>query len=671
MLRRQALVPLLAGFGLLARTAGAQVESAPDDVEVRAPPLSPAVGVKDPSVAGSTTHRSELEAPGVSAADALKTQVGVSLVETGALGAPATASVRGATAAETPVYVAGVRINDDVAGTADLSTVPVWLMDRVEVYRGNGPLEADRLTLGGAIFFEPLRADRTRAGIAGHAGSYGSRGASAYAGSGSPAHGLLLGVRLEGAENDYSFHDTQGTELDPSDDQSSKLENADVELLDLWLLGSLKLGGGRVDVLAQHFERDQGATSLAQVRTEAARQALTRTLGSVTGHAPLGESATLELRTTALVGRAITDNPGFEPEVLFGVDRLEIDGERVDQAAMLRFQPSPGFALRTGVEAASERLRRYEGVERAGAAPVLDALRLSGRVVAGAELELTRGVWLRPLGSLECHGTEHGTGDACDAFEPTGRLAALATFGEFSVFGGAGRYARVPTLGELYGMSLAVHGNPELESETGFSFDAGARYSHALREQTAPLYVGLSAYFREAQNLVSFVRTNQRYVVPENLEAARVRGLELEAGSGFLRYFDAEAGLTLFDGRDQSPNRTLTNDILPHHSRLIFAAALRATTPKLGSLWLHRAAAGTNFVYQSSRYADPAGLGVIPAQSSLDLDATLAAFGGRAVLRARVADLFDTERFDVVGFPLPGRSAFFSLELRTDPGLER
>ena len=61
------------------------------------------------------------------------------------------------TAAETPVYLAGVRINDDVAGAADLSTLPLWLIDRVEIYRGNAPLEADRFGIGGAIFFEPLR----------------------------------------------------------------------------------------------------------------------------------------------------------------------------------------------------------------------------------------------------------------------------------------------------------------------------------------------------------------------------------------------------------------------------------------------------------------------------------------------------------------------------------
>ena len=67
--------------------------------------------------------------------------------------ASATAAVRGATALDTPVYLAGVRLNDDVGGTADLSLVPLWLIHHVEIYRGHAPLHADRLAPGGAICF--------------------------------------------------------------------------------------------------------------------------------------------------------------------------------------------------------------------------------------------------------------------------------------------------------------------------------------------------------------------------------------------------------------------------------------------------------------------------------------------------------------------------------------
>src|SRR4051794_25413062 len=86
---------------------------APPEVEVRGAPPSRAMAPLDKGVAGSTVRRRELERSGLTAPQALRTEVGVSITETGGLGAAATASIRGATAAETPVYLGGVRINDD------------------------------------------------------------------------------------------------------------------------------------------------------------------------------------------------------------------------------------------------------------------------------------------------------------------------------------------------------------------------------------------------------------------------------------------------------------------------------------------------------------------------------------------------------------------------------
>jgi vitamin B12 transporter len=217
------------GFADRARAA----DESPAEVEVRGTPLSPGSAPKDQSVAASTVRRDELVGPGRSAADVLRGEVGVSVAETGGLGAAATASVRGATAAETPVYLAGVRINDDVAGAADLSTLPLWLVDRIEIYRGNAPFEADRFGIGGAIFFEPIRPRQPLAGLGGLVGSYGSRALWTLVSTGGEDRSLLLGARLEGANNDYRFVNDQGTLFDEGDDRIEQLENADATGLDL------------------------------------------------------------------------------------------------------------------------------------------------------------------------------------------------------------------------------------------------------------------------------------------------------------------------------------------------------------------------------------------------------------------------------------------------------
>ena len=659
---RHSFLPRVAALCLLAIADPVRAEEAESvEVEVRGSPVSPASAPKDPSVAASTVRRSELEGPGRSAADVLRGEVGLTIAETGGFGAASTASIRGATAAETPVYLAGVRINDDVAGAADLSTLPLWLIDRVEIYRGNAPLEADRFGIGGAIFFEPLRPREPLVGLGALVGSHRSRAAWTFAASGGPKHRLLLGVRFEGAENDYRFENDRGTLFDASDDRVDRLRNADATVLDVWALGNARLGDGSAELVLNHFEREQGVPRLAHVPTHASRQRSERTLASVATKTPLGEESTIESRTTLLAAETTLDDPLYE--LSLRTNRQALVGERVEQHLGSRVNVGD-MMLRVAFDGGPERLRRYEGVGPSAENAVLDARRISGRLAVHGDFEVFRGISVRPLGALECHDTSIGNGAACDVLEPTGRLGALGVFGEFSAFAGVGRYVRLATLGELHGMSVALRGNPRLESETGTTIDAGARLTHRLDGEVAPLWAAVSAYTRESSELISFVRASQGYVVPVNVGEARVNGLEVEAGAGFLRHFAADAAVTALDARDHTPALMRRNRILPYRSRLVAAVAVRASSGPTGLRFAEKLSLGVRHVYQTSRYADLAGLSVIPEQHGLDADAAISALEGAAVLRTRVTNLLDQNRWDVVGFPLPGRSFFASLEAR-------
>ncbi len=179
------------------------------------------------------------------------------------------------------------------------------------------------------------------------------------------------------------------------------------------------------------------------------------------------------------------------------------------------------------------------------------------------------------------------------------------------------------------------------------------------------LWGDVAAYARRADRLVSYVRAAQGYLVPVNVRSARVLGLETAAGADYDSHVDADLSLTFSDPRDVTEDRRLRNDILPFRSRFLASAGLGVTTSPHVPGSFDRSRARLIFVHQSSRYGDPAGLIVIPAQSTFDLELTQGFFAERALLRARAADLFDAARFDVVGYPLPGRSFFVSLEIRS------
>ena len=248
----------------LAASAHADGTPAGDEttVTVRGAPSS--YGRRDETALSTTVAGEELRRPGASAAEVLARVPGVEVTRTGSSSDLSTAAIRGATSAETPVYLAGVRLNDDLTGTADLSTVPLYMIDCVEVYRGNAPLDADRLGIGGAIFFDPRLPSRSELDAGVSFGSFAQR--SLYvsgATSGGPVR-ALVSIRREAAKNDFTY------ELD--DGSKRRRTNADFGATDAWALARYELGkGARVTTLLHAYDREQGSPGLAVIENEEAR----------------------------------------------------------------------------------------------------------------------------------------------------------------------------------------------------------------------------------------------------------------------------------------------------------------------------------------------------------------------------------------------------------------
>ncbi|MFO0660190.1 MAG: TonB-dependent receptor [Polyangiaceae bacterium] len=144
-----------------------------------------------------------------------------------------------------------------------------------------------------------------------------------------------------------------------------------------------------------------------------------------------------------------------------------------------------------------------------------------------------------------------------------------------------------------------------------------------------------------------------------------MRGLELSAAISKVNRAKLIESLTLLDARDVSDGRNpLANDVLPIRARLASATTLSFTWGDL--IGAKGGDIGAVLTHQSSRYADRAGLVILPAQTTLDLDLSLVLEASRCTTitaRGRISNLTSAERFDVVGYPLPPRQFFSTLEL--------
>ncbi len=609
----------------------------------------------EPFVASSRVTRERLAAPAVRAPDVLRSEVGVQIAEAGGMGAPATASIRGATAAQTPVYLGGVRLNDQVGGAADLSTIPLWLIDRVDVYRGNAPFETDEMGIGGAILFEPKRPRRSEAGAGATLGSFGTREGFGYVALGDDNAGVLAGVSAERAENDYRFADNRGTLFQSADDAPRARANADSRLRDVWLLARARPSQrSRIELMLNDVSREQGVPKLALVPSRSARAELGRTLGALTTRLGLGASGQnlLTLRTSLLDGSTQIHDPARELGTLSR--ETELSGRRLEQRAALELPLLDRFKLALATNAGVETLQRRDDAVTNSA----KATTLSG--VTRMDWEFLPSASLFGLVAAQCRSAEP-SGRGCDQVEPTGRVGAGLRGAGYTLFANLSRYQRQPTLGELYGAGILVRGNAGLRPELGLSADAGARA--VLRGGGFSLHAEASAFVRRASDLVTYARAAQGYVVPINVGRARVAGLELGVGARALEHVELGCNVTLLDPRDTTAGRRLQNDFLPFMSRLVLAPRLLLTTGELSGYALSHAELAADLTYLSNRFADAAGLIVIPDQATLGVTAAGSWFSGVVVSRVRVANVLDTQRFDIVGYPLPGRSLYVSLEV--------
>lgn len=656
-----------------APSTSAQTTDVPGAIEVVAPGDEGVPPPKDRAVAGSVVREERLKAPGLQAADVLRTQPGVAVAETGGYGELSTASIRGATAAQTPVYLAGVRLNDDAGGTTDLSMVPLWLLHSVEIYRSNAPLEADELGIGGAIFFEPRIPKKTEAGAGALVGSFGDRGVWGFGGFGGRRGSALVGVRYETAQNDYSYVNDRGTRFDPTDDVTVTRSNADARTVDVWGIGRVRLGRGHADVLVNDTEREQGIPGLSVFPSTRARGSFTRRLVSMSSSLPCaaGDACAVTASTALLVSSSNYDDP--LRDLSLGATSAELGALRASQAVRMKLRPLPQIEVAPALSASVETL----GADL-GDTPSLRARRLTSRGAISGSFTPTDVLSAHAMASAECNGTSADgrtpwsfpdsglrspTLDTCAEADPAGRVGVEVGPPAITGLANAGRYVRVPTLAEVYGISGAVRGNSELLPERGVVFDLGVRARRAPDGTVlSRSYLDLFGFVRTVEDLVAYERSGLGYVRPFNVGRARIAGAEFLGGIHPLPFVLFEVAATLLDPRDTSDNH-LPNDFLPYESRLRVVPRLEVEAVPGGAV-VRRVKTTATYFFESDRNADRAGTVTLPAQSSLDADVEVAMFDEHLVARARVANVLNQTRVDLVGYPLPGRAAYAALEAR-------
>ncbi len=554
--------------------------------------------------------------------DVLDRLAGVDVLSYGGSGQGSYVRLRGSTAAQVLVLVDGVRVNPVSGGGADLDSIPLELLDRVEVTRGAGASRWGADALGGVVSFRSDPAEG-RAGATVTAGSFGSVRSSAFAaGTARGWRGDLALRQDEGAER-WRYHDDLRGEVRTRENVGSRA-----------LGGSLgargPVAGGELAFRAWGTTLAAGAPGLTEFPTPRARRVEER-----------GVALLRWEREDLLVdaSRRVESTRYRNPDPILGDDPIDVAtrGAATSASIVLRRAPAESARITAGADVRHESLLDRDAGRRE-------------RLVAGAHGEVWRAIGRRAEATfaVRLDGLERDEGmswaplpSAGIAFHP-GAAWTLRAHG--------GRAQRVPTFLELWLPNMeTVGGNPDLVPEDAWTADAGVTWA------PGPVAIETSAFATRLTESIFFAPVSPYRFAAVNGGPSTLMGAEAGIDARLPADVTLSASWTHLESRRDETGKPLPGR---PRDRLAARASWRATS---------RLEAFADATWSSAAYADFFGNLQVPAGEVAGAGFTADLPSGVAVT-VEATNLTDSDVRDARYFPQPGRTFWLTVSWRRFKG---
>jgi TonB family protein len=626
---------------------------------------------------------------------------GVGVQRGGGLGSGTRFSLNGLTDDQVRILLDGVPL--EFAGLPfGIASVPVNLVERVEIYRGVVPVRFGSDALGGAVNLVTDRATRgTHAAASYQVGSFGTHRLSLSA-----RHLFDSGffVRADGyldrAQNDYKVDvqvpDARG-KLAPArvsrfhDGYAATGARAELGFVNRPWAKRFALQGffGESEKELQHNpvmtipygEATYGRTAAgAMLRYE--HKPVDALAIDVAGGWSYGATTFLDVsscvydwygtcvRQRLQPGETTADNRAHDQMIWQHAAFMRANAAwALSKAHTLRLGLAPTFVTRTGEE------RRTPAGERDPMSAVRDlttfvsGLEYEAKLRGGTLENVVFGKWYRQ----GAHSVERlPDGSALDEGRTTSRFGVGDAL-RYRLFEGIDAKlsyewaTRLPRADEIFGDGGLQGANLELRPESSHNVNLGV----SVRKELAPAGAvrgEVSGFLRDASDLI--VLLGDEVFSYQNVSSARSTGIEASAGwTSPGRYFWLDGNATWQDFRNTSSDgafATFAGDPIPNRPYLFANASARVRVPGLGTqlgelnvLWNMR------WVHEFYRGWASRGLKsskqIVPSQQThaVALTYVLDTKPVGFTFSAEVQNLFDAQVYDFFGAQRPGRAFFF------------
>ncbi|MEZ4699847.1 MAG: TonB-dependent receptor [Rhodothermales bacterium] len=546
----------------------------------------------------------------------------------------ATLSMRGGTASQSLILLDGLPVSDPQLGQIDLSLLPLFFVDRVEVMHGAGSSLYGSEAISGAVQLQTaVPVEPLSVSFSGGYGPYGERQAGGTLAARQGRWSARVAGEFRGEDGDYPF-------WNPSLFPPREAPRAGADRRQHSLYAGLTRAidthrQTRIAVLATDAERGLPGPATTTPVGERQQDRQVRLWGT-------HEGAGWRLRATLQQSELRYLNP-----------RLRIDDLGLSRTALLQAETFGAAGRLAWTAGLSGGAGRAEHPNLASA-----ARRTQGAAFASGTIDAGR---LQLYPALRLDAVSSG-GDGRYAVNPgLGANLHLTPRAGIALKGRLARGFRAPTLNDRF---WQPGGNPDLKPERSWTADAGVAWTPP--EQAARLEI--TVFDQHVRDQIVWQPATSTVWSPQNVAQVRSRGIESSAGAQrrigrWVVTTDARYTLTAAVDRSDPASASFGRQVryVPRHQ-------MKAT---VSALWQARAwnvSLETGAVRIGRRFVTADETQSLAPYAVADAGVTLgrqAAFG-RIQLSARLDNAFDAAYESIKGYPMPPRR--LHIALRVDLG---
>jgi len=608
----------------------------------------------------------------------LEKEAGIRVRQFGGLGSYSAISIRGANPNQTRVYWNGIPVQNSQNGEVNLADLPLDGIDKIEIFKSSTPAGFSGSSIGGAInLISAFKGKYPISRITLGGGSFGTAKTTMSHSAPLAKGGFTVVGLLEKSDQNYTYLNNQGTVvINTIDDTLDKRKNAQYEKAGFTTNVHWEIGKTTLQFLNDSLYRFQGLPGPGFRQTQSVERKFTKTFQAFATDTKEFLVPWLRLETK-WYGTLARDQL-FDPrsEFSFGTPNSSADTKQLgvqlqptiyllNYAQILRFSLNyEREQFSRSRKTADNRIQSNEPNRKREWATfqVQDEIRL-----------WKESLILSPQVRFESYQDSFGIDNNSPFLlniDPTQNLTKVNRFFTNPSFGAKwivwrsgseeggfksniSREFRVPTFLELFGERGTILGNTSLRTENSFNRDFGGYLKKELIKQVF-WDSEISFFSKNIRDLILFVPNSQFSIRPENIDSAKITGIESAQSITYNKNWRMVWNQTYQDARNVSNTTFLEGKVLPWRPRNQSSFQINYLQ-SWGELGLEYNFIGANFRDRTNELT-----GFLPAREIYNAFWLWKVYNNEDSskqfhLHFEIRNITDKRVEDFIGFPLPGR----------------